>query len=180
MNKKKQKLSGTINDYPLVEVKWFDAVSDSSWLSIDKAVAAKPAIPRSLGYKLIQTREKITLFTDYIIDDYEGMAFWMTFAVNDILSGRAEAAWPDFLGIALGYGAQGLHGSNVKSRGRERAFKDLPDAQPELLLSLDYDARYLPGKGFLWNHFKTQLNWIHFPAPAIRFYPDLRFYLLYL
>ena len=118
--------------------------------------------------------------TDYIIDDYEGMTFWMTFAVNDILSGRAEAAWPDFLGIALGYGAQGLHGSNVKSRGRERAFKDLPDAQPELLLSLDYDARYLPGKSFLWNHFKTQLNWIHFPAPAIRFYPDVRFYLLYL
>ena len=72
MNKKKQKLSGNINDYPLVEVKWFDAVSDSSWLSIDKAVAAKPAIPRSLGYKLIQTREKITLFTDYIIDDEDG------------------------------------------------------------------------------------------------------------
>ena len=72
MNKKKQKLSGNINDYPLVEVKWFDAVSDSSWLSIDKAVAAKPAIPRSLGYKLIQTRKKITIFTDYIIDDEDG------------------------------------------------------------------------------------------------------------
>jgi len=118
--------------------------------------------------------------TGYMIDDYEGMTFWMTLALNDVLSGRAEEAWPDFLGVALGYGAKGLHGSNVKSRGRHRAFKNLPDAQPELLLALDYDARFLPGKGYLWNHFKTQLNWIHFPAPAIRFYPDLRFYLLYL
>ena len=88
MNKKKQKLSGNINDYPLVEVKWFDAVSDSSWLSIDKAVAAKPAIPRSLGYKLIQTREKITLFTDYIIDDEDGSCRYqmMCAAVYDCAS----------------------------------------------------------------------------------------------
>jgi hypothetical protein len=118
--------------------------------------------------------------TDFIIDDYEGMTFWMTLAVNDVLPDRAEEVWPDFLGLALGYGASGLHGSNVKSRGRERAFKDLPDARPEILLSLDYDARYLPGKDLMWNHFKTQLNWIHFPAPAIRLYPDVRFYLLYL
>ena len=118
--------------------------------------------------------------TQYLIDDYEGMTFWMSFAVNDVLPARAEEAWPDFLGLALGYGAAGLHGSNVKSRGRERAFKDLPDAQPELLLALDYDARFLPGQGFLWDYFKTQLNWIHFPAPAIRFHPDVRFYLLYL
>ncbi len=72
MNKKKQKLSGNINDYPLVEVKWFDAVSDSSWLSIDKATAAKPAIAISIGYKILQTRDKITIFTDYIIDDEDG------------------------------------------------------------------------------------------------------------
>ena len=115
--------------------------------------------------------------TDFIIDDYEGMTFWMTLAVNDLLSGGTEEVWPDFLGLALGYGAVGLHGSNVKSRGRERAFKDLPDARPEILLSLDYDARHLPGKDLMWNHFK---NWIHFPAPAIRLYPDVRFYLLYL
>ena len=72
MNKKKQKLNGTINDYPLVEVKWLDCISDNSWMSIDKAIATKPAVAISIGYKILQAREKITIFTDYIIDDEDG------------------------------------------------------------------------------------------------------------
>ena len=72
MNKKKQKLHGNINDYPLVEVKWLDCLADNSWMSIDKAVAAKPAVAISIGYKILQAREKITIFTDYIIDDEDG------------------------------------------------------------------------------------------------------------
>ncbi|MBT4099081.1 MAG: DUF2279 domain-containing protein [Gemmatimonadetes bacterium] len=118
--------------------------------------------------------------TRYAIDDYEGMTFWMTFAMNDVLRGRAKEVWPDWLGLALGYGATGMHGANVKSRGREREFLQLPDARGELVLSLDTDARYLPGDGEIWSLFKEQLNWLHLPAPAIRLYPTLRFYLLYL
>ena len=30
-NKKQKKLEGTIEDYPLVEVKWYDATGDSGW-----------------------------------------------------------------------------------------------------------------------------------------------------
>ncbi len=117
--------------------------------------------------------------TRYAIDDYEGMTFWMTLALNDVLRGRAEQLWPDWLGVALGYGATGMHGANVKSRGREREFLTLPDARPEIVLSLDTDARFLPGDGEIWSLFKEQLNWLHLPAPAIRLYPNLRFYLLY-
>ncbi len=65
MNKKKQKLNGNINDYPLVEVKWLDCLADNSWMSIRKATRLKPAIAYSVGYKLLQTREKITIFADY-------------------------------------------------------------------------------------------------------------------
>ncbi|MBT6148947.1 MAG: hypothetical protein HOH74_26145, partial [Gemmatimonadetes bacterium] len=50
----------------------------------------------------------------------------------------------------------------------------------EIIISLDADARYLPGNGEIWSLFKEQLNWLHLPAPAVRVYPDLRFYLLYL
>ena len=71
-NKKTQKLTGTIADYPLVEVKWFDAVGDSGWMDINKALLAKAARPVSLGYKLLQTKEKIIIFTDYIVDDEDG------------------------------------------------------------------------------------------------------------
>ena len=72
MNKNRQKLTGTINNYPLVEVRWLDAVGDSGWMSIDKAIATKPAVAISIGYKILQAREKITIFTDYIIDDEDG------------------------------------------------------------------------------------------------------------
>ena len=71
-NKKKQKLTGTIEDYPLVEVKWFDATGDSGWMDIKKALATKPARPVSLGYKLYHTKEKLIIFTDYIVDDEDG------------------------------------------------------------------------------------------------------------
>ncbi len=117
---------------------------------------------------------------DHIIDDYEGMTFWATLALDDILVGRGKEIWPDWLGLALGYGATGLHGSNVKSRGRFKYYPDRPDARPEIIVALDYDARYLPGHSPLWDYFKNQLNWLHLPSPAVRIYPDLRFYFLYM
>jgi hypothetical protein len=117
---------------------------------------------------------------DHIIDDYEGMTFWATLALNDVLTGRSKEIWPDWLGLAFGYGATGLHGSNVKSRGRFKYYPDRPDARPEILIALDYDARYLPGRNPLWDYFKRQLNWLHLPSPAVRVYPDFRFYFLYM
>ncbi|MCC7263925.1 MAG: DUF2279 domain-containing protein [Candidatus Latescibacteria bacterium] len=117
--------------------------------------------------------------TEHLIDDYEGMTIWMAVSVNRFLSGRAEEVWPDFLGLALGYGATGLHGSNVKSKGRFKYYKNLPDGRAEVLLGLDLDPRFLPGNSPLWRYFKEQLSWLHLPAPALRLYPDRRFYLLY-
>ena len=117
---------------------------------------------------------------DHVIDDYEGMTFWLTLSVNEILRGRLEETWPDQLGIALGYGAVGLHGENAKSTGPNRGYPDLPDARPEIFLALDYDARNLPVSGTFWSSFKSQLRWVHLPAPTIRLYPDVRFYLLYM
>ncbi len=117
---------------------------------------------------------------NHLIDDYEGMTFWASMPVSPFLPSRMREYWPDFLGLALGYGATGLHGSNVKSKGPNKYYDDLPDASPEILLSLDYDTRYLPGDNEIWTYVKTRLNWIKFPAPAIRLYPSLRFYLLYL
>ena len=41
-------------------------------MDINKALLAKAARPVSLGYKLLQTKEKIIIFTDYIVDDEDG------------------------------------------------------------------------------------------------------------
>jgi len=117
---------------------------------------------------------------DHVIDDYAGMTFWTALSVDAFLWERAKERWPDFLGLAVGYGGTGLHGSNVKSKGPNKGYPDLPDARPEIFLALDYDTRFLPGDGRLWRYLKTQLNWIHFPAPTVRLYPQWRFYLLYM
>lgn len=117
--------------------------------------------------------------TRYAIDDYQGMTFWLTLALEPLLPARWQPRWPDWLGLAVGYSARGMHGANVKSRGREREYSLLPSARPEVLVSLDYDARYLPTGGWVWEAFKEQLNWLRFPAPAVRVYPDVRLYLLY-
>ena len=84
--KKKQKLTGTIADYPLVEVKWYDATGDAGWQDINKAMLSKPARPVSLGYKLIHNRDKIIIFTDYIVDDEDG-----TLTIGNVTT--IPAAW---------------------------------------------------------------------------------------
>ena len=127
-----------------------------------------------------RSREPVRPHTEYIIDDYEGMTFWMSFAVEEALRGKAEELWPDYLGVALGFSATGMHGSNVKSRGRHREYKELPNARPEVFVALDYDLRQLPGEGPLWRSVKRQLNWFHLPAPTVRIYPELRLYFLYM
>ena len=85
-NKKQKKLDGTIENYPHVEVKWFDATGDAGWHDINKAMLSKPARPVSLGYKLLQTKEKIIIFTDYIVDEDDG-----TLTVGNVST--IPAAW---------------------------------------------------------------------------------------
>lgn len=116
----------------------------------------------------------------HLIDDYEGMTFWLTLGIDELLPEGAAARWPDFVGLAVGYGATGLHGSNVKSRGPNKYYPELPDARPEVFLSLDWDLRRLSARGALWRQARSRLNWLHLPAPAVRVYPDLRFYLVYM
>ena len=196
-------LLGTVTSWgALLEVEMRDAYFDQWGFSIPDFIAntAGASLPlfhaffprtRAIGFKFSYFPSALYLDSasraradrphiDHAIDDYEGMTVWMTVAVDELLPGRAQALWPDYLGLGLGYGVVGLHGSNVKSRGRFKHYPDRPDAQPEFFLGLDYDARQLPGQNRFWTYFKQQLNWIRFPAPALRIYPDFRFYLIYM
>ena len=65
---KKKKITGTINDYPLVTIKWRDCLSDNNWMSIKKATRIEPAICHSIGYKLLETSKKVTIFAAYSED----------------------------------------------------------------------------------------------------------------
>ncbi|MBM3276953.1 MAG: DUF2279 domain-containing protein [Candidatus Handelsmanbacteria bacterium] len=195
-------LAGTLSSWALLlEIEMRDAYFDQWGFSIPDFTAntigatvplvralwpASQAVRFQFGYwpsrLYLDRRQRQTEgrpFTEHLIDDYEGMTVWMAVSVDRFLRGRAEEVWPDFLGLALGYGAAGLHGSNVKSKGRFKHYKKLPDGRPELLVALDLDPRFLPGDQRAWRYFKEQLRWLHLPAPALRIYPDWRFYLLY-
>jgi len=102
---------------------------------------------------------------EHVISDYEGMTFWLTFAAGEMWPGL----WPSLLNVAVGYGAKGLGGTATEGE----------HSRPEVYLALDYDIRKLPGTHRCWQWLKAMLNEVHFPAPAVRIYPRIMFYLLY-
>lgn len=68
--KGKIKLTGTIDDYPLVEVSTHDWVSNSEWVSIDKARKFEPAKCYSVGRQFNKkNKTKIQLFSSWSYDD---------------------------------------------------------------------------------------------------------------
>ena len=66
---RKKKLTGTIDDYPLVKVRTLDWVSHSEWMHIDKARKLKPAECFSVGHLLTENRSKVQTFASYSIDE---------------------------------------------------------------------------------------------------------------
>ena len=64
---KKKKITGTINDYPLVTIKWRDCLSDNNWMSIKKATRIEPAICHSIGYKLLDLIDLYLIITLIIL-----------------------------------------------------------------------------------------------------------------
>ncbi len=65
----RKKLTGTIDDYPLVKVTTLDWVSHSEWMHIDKARKLKPAECHSVGHLLTETRSKVQIFGSYSYDE---------------------------------------------------------------------------------------------------------------
>lgn len=98
----------------------------------------------------------------YVVEDYAGMTFWLTTNPQEFLPRFFDPFWPDFLNVALGY-------SVTK--------KTLGDI--ELFFGLDYDLTKIATHSLFWNRVLFYLNFLHLPAPAIRFRPTQQFFLLY-
>ena len=91
----------------------------------------------------------------FVIDDYEGQSFYLSFKINNILPDNLEKLWPDFLCLAIGYEMRNWNGYAV--------------ADKNYFLTLDYDFEQVPLYGQFWQFLKNTFNLIHFPAPGIRF-----------
>jgi len=66
INKKAKK---EIEKYPLVEIKWYDITSDSTWQSIDDLMTAKLPICTTKGHLLSDNKGIVRVFGDYALKD---------------------------------------------------------------------------------------------------------------
>lgn len=107
-------------------------------------------------------------------DDYINQTYWASVNVDELLPASAAAYWPDWLALAVGVG--------VDDR-LEGVYEDRPLTRTgniELYLALDVDiTKILPSDNEIWEATKRVLNYIKFPAPAIRITPSVVWYGLY-
>jgi hypothetical protein len=100
-----------------------------------------------------------------IIDDYEGQTFWMSLKIHDLAPEPVSRYWPDFLCIALGYGARQVAG---------------PSPYRVYFLALDLDmTRIMPHSSGLLKSLGELLNYVHLPLPAVQFSPNTIWYGFY-
>jgi hypothetical protein len=98
-------------------------------------------------------------------DDYEGQTLWLSIRVNGLLPKSVEPLWPDWLCIAVGYGARDIAN---------------PAPYPVVILSFDYDmTKIIPDDSEFLKTLGQALNFIHLPAPAVRISPHAIWYGLY-
>ena len=112
--------------------------------------------PDILGYNFIQQSLK----------DYNGQIYWLSFNINSF----KETPLPDWLNLALGYGADGmLSGSPLESNTRR-----------EYYASLDINLRNIKTNKKFINKTLKILSFIKVPMPAIKLSESkLKFYPLH-
>lgn len=105
-----------------------------------------------------------------MIDDYEGMTFWLAMNIYSLLPRRARANYPAWLkpfGLALGYSAKGIANNYF---GGHR----------EILVALDIDLNRLPLRNNAFIKIWLEaLDLLHLPLPAVRLTPGTVWYGFY-
>lgn len=98
----------------------------------------------------------------FIFDDYESSYYWLSFKTHKILPAQVQEFYPAWLDFALGYSVKNL---DYKGGGNG-----------EIYLSLDWNLEELPGNSPFLRFLKHNLNFYHFPAPAVKIYPNVVWY----
>ena len=115
------------------------------------------------------------------IKDYDGISYWFVVRPDELLTGDAQQRWPDWLGLSVGYTADGIE--HALSGQREARLG--PGAGTEhrrvLLVGPDLDllhfaAEHAPEP---WASFADALSFIRIPAPALQVASGLKVHWLY-
>lgn len=108
-------------------------------------------------------------------DDYINQTYWASVKVNNFLPQSIEPYYPDWLAFAVGFGVDDkITGWTDESK------EGYGEGNIELFLALDVDITALfPSDSPFWESVKHYLNYIKFPAPAVRISPSVIWYGLY-
>ncbi|MAT57947.1 MAG: hypothetical protein CMF23_08235 [Ignavibacteriae bacterium] len=93
----------------------------------------------------------------YILDDYESTYNWISINSNKLISEKI----PSFINIAVGHSVKRL---------------DFSDSYHEIFLSLDWNFKGIKTDSSFLKKLFEYLDFYHFPAPAVKVYPDLVWY----
>ncbi|MDH7516431.1 MAG: hypothetical protein QHI48_11230, partial [Bacteroidota bacterium] len=106
-------------------------------------------------------------------DDYINQTYWCSVKVKRLLPASLRPAWPAWLALAVGLGVDDKLEGYLKNQS-------LPQGNLELYLALDVDVtQVLPSDIEWWETLKRCLNYIKFPAPAVRLTPGVVWYGVY-
>lgn len=100
-----------------------------------------------------------------MFDDYEGQTLWLSMNVHNFLPQTLKPFWPEFLTLAVGYGA-----------------RDVLQSEPYsvVFLALDLNMKkVIPDDTPFLKLLGEALNFIKFPAPTVRIAPDAIWYGFY-
>ena len=95
-----------------------------------------------------------------LIEDYEGITFWLTVNFHHYVPDRLKEGYPKWLaplGIAFGYSAKGIAGNPWGGK-------------KEFFIGIDIDLRKVPflDDWGLFRFIKSELNFLRLPLPTIR------------
>lgn len=114
---------------------------------------------RNSAYSSMRPEVLGRTMAERIIKDYNGQTYWFCFNLGD-LSGENKESILNSLGLAIGYGAEGMiYGNNELN----------PGAYKKIYLAPDINLTKLPVRNATLKKILFYLNFYHLPLPALEY-----------
>ncbi|MBI3259317.1 MAG: DUF2279 domain-containing protein [Ignavibacteriae bacterium] len=97
-----------------------------------------------------------------IFDDYESTYHWLSISVKNLLPYSIAEYYPAWINLAIGHSVKQLDG--------------IGGGYHEIFIGLDWNLAGIPIEGKLWKTVAKTLGYYHFPAPAVKIYPNVVWY----
>ncbi|WP_417603091.1 DUF2279 domain-containing protein [Owenweeksia hongkongensis] len=181
-DKKSVWYGGTLGFAYLAGIEVMDGFSSEWGFSWGDIAANGAGAALLIGQELLWQEQRITMKFSYhgtsyaevspdllgnswstsILKDYNGQTYWLSFNVHDLTGWNA---WPQWLNVAAGYGADGM----VSAQYNSSFYEVNPEYkwQRQFYASLDIDLRKIPVKNKFLKSVLNTINFIKVPMPTI-------------